>query len=209
MKVRDSRVVNRVKKEAASLIMASGCKGWTMAALATRSGMAKDTLYRVYPSKEALIKEIVVDGILEYQEKVRQLLEDDRYYEELLNELISEFAIFASRLSVENIQAIILEYPAIEEEITRASNQYYDSITRFFEKGQDQGFIRPGIDIPVVIRMINAFTVDALKFQDRSSISGDVGKMADCLVNGIKTPAVTSAKSGGGRKILEVEKNEF
>ncbi len=188
MKVKNLLVVNRVKNEAASLIKTSGCKGWTMATLAKRSGMAKDTLYRIYPSKEALIREIVVDGIIEYQGKVRQLLEDDRQYEDRLHELIIEFAFFASRLSVDNMQAIFLEYPAIEEEITQASSQYYDAITSFFEKGKRQGFLRQDTDIAIVIRMINAYTLDALKFHDREAIVADIQKMADFLLDGIKSP---------------------
>lgn len=186
MKVRDDLVVSRVKKEAAQLIAQYGGKGWTMATLAARAGMAKDTLYRIFPAKELMIREIIVDGITDYQGRVDQLAGENRPYEDLLNEMITEFAEFAGRLSQDNMRAIFLEYPAIEAEITRASNDYYQAITAFFDQGKKIGFFREDLDIVLLIRMINAYTLDTLKHQDQGAVAADLKQVIAYLMDGVK-----------------------
>ncbi len=192
MKINNQSIIERVKKEGQNFIILQGVKGWNMAMLAAKTGMSKDTLYRMFSSKEQLIKEILIDGILEYQDTIERISHADRSYPDLFLEVIVQFAEFASRLSMENVKTVLLEYPAIEKEFSQAQNRYFNSISAFLERGKSIQYFRQDVDIAFLIRVFNAYTLHFLKYAHPDSIKEDLKMLADYLLKGIKNEPKTT-----------------
>ena len=185
MKINNQVVIERVKTEALKFVLLHGVKGWNMSMLAAKAGMSKDTLYRMFSSKEQLMKEILIDGILEYQNTVENLIQENRPYTELLPEVISHFTTFVARLSTDNIKAVLLEFPAIEEEFSQSQNRYYNSVLNFLENGKSLEYFRRDLDTGFLVKVFNAYTLHSIKYCKPEQIEADLKQLADYLVQGI------------------------
>lgn len=185
MKINNQMLIQRIKSEAFNYVQINGVKGWNMAMLASKTGVSKDTLYRIFPSKEQLLRDILIDGILEYQKLVENIAADSRPYPELLPLIVEHFAAFAARLSTENVQAVLLEYPSIEEEFSCSQNSYFKAVADFLEKGRHIGYFKPDLDVGFLIKIINAYTMHFLKITPAPALKNDLNMLAAYLLEGI------------------------
>lgn len=149
MKYKDDRIIERLHKKTKELIMSRGVKGWNMNTLATESGIAKSTLYRIIDSKEALILEVILEDMRRLEHGVKYILMNDSSSDiiESISELVTEAVplMFGSYLN-----EALMEYPELEEKVKENEDNIRESVMMFIDYGQQRGQIKENVD-PVTV----------------------------------------------------------
>ncbi len=158
----DDQIRDRITGAALALFLQAGFSKVTMDELASNLGMSKKTIYGYFPSKDALVKELVektlrtieagVDRIvfsrrLDFVEKLKQLLN-------FVGAMIGNFGpAFSSDLQK--------HAPAVWQEIDEFRRQkIVRNFGRLFEEGIKQGVFRKDLNPELLVRMF-ANTVQA------------------------------------------------
>lgn len=162
---------------------------FTMSDLAERLAVSKRTLYESYPSKDALISDIVDTTIKRLEKQDREILEHEEYslytkIEELLNYQ------YKSNLTLTNIFFISLRryYPLEWAKFLRFRENKLEYIDKLFCMGFDEGYFRD-VNRKILKIMISA-SVDAL-FEQKNLCNIDmsykqaISQMGDILFNGV------------------------
>ncbi|NDJ75759.1 MAG: TetR/AcrR family transcriptional regulator [Chloroflexi bacterium] len=142
-----------------SLALASGFAQVTMDELADEVGISKATLYQHYPSKDAMLVDLIARRTAQFsawldstadQPPVERLRQTMRY---LMAEHISPLRGLIS-LSREEVLPVFHNNPALVEQHAHALTTLADIV----EQGQAQGSIAPDLTPPAVISMMWALS---------------------------------------------------
>jgi len=158
--VRDTR--ERIRLEAATLFSEQGFNGTSMAELASAVGITKSSLYHHFPSKQALLSEIIELTVNRVSPLVQEVAEMDLPAEERLRKAVILHTVEAIR--DQHAVACFIEegrYLTPEFMATHITNRdaYEQVFTRIFEEGIASGeFIEQdvGIAVKAVLGMCNS-----------------------------------------------------
>jgi AcrR family transcriptional regulator len=144
--------------EAARLAFAGGGLDVGVEEIARRAGVGKGTLYRRFPTKEALVRAIFEDRLAELEQLVDRLeAEPDRW------EAFARFIAGAARMQSENqgfldMVAQRTGGTLLDPELRR---RFLAIVARPLRQAQESGAVRGDLvpeDVPMLLRMIGATT---------------------------------------------------
>lgn len=151
---RDTR--DRILREAASLYRRNGFHGTSMQDLADVVGITKSSLYHHYPSKQALLAEIVEATMERVGPQVRSAAESDRPAGERLHLAVRLHTVEAIR-DQDAVACFIEEgrhlAPTYLEAHVAKRDRYERYFRRIIEEGVDFGEFRP-LDVPLTAMAI-------------------------------------------------------
>ena len=107
----------RIDAELFRLTQERGIRGWNTMDLAEAVGVSKRTLYKIVPSKEGLLLDVVRQNIAETQRSLAARIDDSVGVGEGLNTIAREFPRLLTNMRPEVFQQIYRTYPQIEERI--------------------------------------------------------------------------------------------
>lgn len=152
----------RIRSEAAALFSEYGFNGTSMAELASAVGITKSSLYHHFPSKQALLSEIIELTVNRVTPLVQEVADMDLPAEERLRRVIILHTVEAIR-DQDAIACFIEEGRYLEPGFmaTHVANRdaYEQVFRRLFEEGIASGeFIRQdvGIAVKAVLGMCNS-----------------------------------------------------
>ena len=135
-----------------------GIKSVTMDDIAQDAGIGKATLYEQFPSKNALVEEIVREKVLEMEkylnEVKRKVAEDDNL--DLINE-IRNLISFGSREFLEIKEPFAVDVAKLYHDLAQGleySILIREIVVEIMVRGRRQGIIRPDFNQDVVIDTI-------------------------------------------------------
>ncbi len=146
MKAGNEIVEKRISDNVWVLLNKYGHKGWNMDDLAKLSGVAKNTLYKIVGSKEALISSTILSVQDEYIAIVERSTksENPRAAMYALVDLVPQ--IFG-KFNFETIRELRVQYPSFSEEYKEREERMSQALIKLYERGLDAGFVRKDIDI--------------------------------------------------------------
>ncbi len=152
----------RIRREAAALFRRRGFNGTSMAELATEVGITKSSLYHHFPSKQALLSEIIELTVNRVTPLVQEVAESDLPIRERLGRAVALHTVEAIR--DQNAVACFIEegrYLAPDFMAAHVVNRdHYESIfRRLFEGGIEEGVFAHqdvGLAVKAVLGMCNS-----------------------------------------------------
>ena len=152
----------RIRREAAALFRERGCNGTSMAELASAVGVTKSSLYHHFPSKQALLSEIIELTVSRVTPLVRAVAEMDLPVSERLGRAVVLHTVEAIR-DQDALACFVEEgrYLAPDFMETHLANRdtYEQLFRRIFEEGIESGdFMEQdgGIAVNAILGMCNS-----------------------------------------------------
>jgi len=148
-------IATRVLTSFRELSMDKGLKAVTMDELAAHAGVSKRTLYRYFPSKQALVEALVDDLLTGFGREIETMLEGPLSPIEKIRFIISfitERVLVLRPVIIADIQRY---YPTAWDRIDRFRMQRIHYMGELIAEGQKRGEFRP-IDPRIVVNAIIA-----------------------------------------------------
>jgi AcrR family transcriptional regulator len=131
----------------------------SLEAIAKRAGVGIGTLYRHFPTREALVEAVYRNEVAQVSAAARELLED-RPADEALAEWMKRFAAYmaAKRGMADALQSLVASN---SELFAESKAQLHGAIAELIDAGKAAGTIRPDADAGDVMRaMMVCKTID-------------------------------------------------
>jgi len=141
---------------------------WNMDMLARESGITKRTLYKIIPSKEELIKEIVFETLKETQNRVSDIIKLGNNYLETVELLAETYSHIHEKMTSESLGKIMKLYPSIEKMVIERKDELSDEFIRFFQRGIDEGHLKKDLTPEQIIEILQALIIYYLQASDSS-----------------------------------------
>ncbi|MDR1847232.1 MAG: TetR/AcrR family transcriptional regulator [Bacteroidales bacterium] len=129
----------------------------TMDEIAQNVGISKRTLYEIFPSKESLIKEVLIAFIQKVREMVEEIIDgNDNIFVKMLKIIYLKHQML-EKIRFERITEIRKTYTGLFNEIfdkTAWKDGKYDGY-KFFQMAIQEGFIMEKINVDFIISMID------------------------------------------------------
>lgn len=135
------------------LILQRGVKGVSMDAVAGHLGISKRTLYEIFDSKEAMIREALRFFQAEHSRKIRQKAMKAGNAMEAMALALKAHQIIMSNVNVAFFRDMDERYPELRPEYEMASRQVYQDMHNAINTGIQQGVFRTDVDYRVTIRL--------------------------------------------------------
>lgn len=182
----------RILEKAGQRFLAQGYSRVTMDELCGELGMSKKTLYRVFPSKEALGEAVLVSRFARIGEELAAIHQDTRLdFGERISRFLRTLAGHYARgaTTLEDIQR---ESPGLWRKLLEARRRAVQTnFGALFTAGVEAGAFRADVEPRLVIRMVLTL-VDQLMRPDvleELGMSGDqlFTRMQDVVLHGVRT----------------------
>ena len=154
---------------ATELFREKGLK-FTMQDVAASMHVAKKTIYKLYPSKEDLLMDLVKTGFDRIQDAKRRVLESDRSMKEKIAAVLIAMPDNYRSLDFRRLKGIEEKYPEVSDEIQRRLETEWEPILELLEEGQRNGSVR-AISLPVLKQIVTS-AIDSFMYSDALQSAG-------------------------------------
>jgi AcrR family transcriptional regulator len=163
MKSHDDVLLRRILEIASSFIFQTGVKGWNMDMLADKAGITKRTLYKIYPSKEAIVESVVLDSIRSIQNKLHSIIEAGTDFRSTLEKIMSEYPDIQKKFAINVYKAVYLEFPKIEDKVLTLREELTASLLKYLREGISTGILRKEAEPEIVLQILQAIVIYFIK----------------------------------------------
>jgi AcrR family transcriptional regulator len=143
---------DKMLSAAQSIVMEGGLDAYTIDAVATRSGVAKSTIYRHFASSNDLLLAALDDFVPVLREVDSGVLRDD------LGRLMHQFVAMAQEPRIHRLFASVLQRAALDPDFARLQSALVAErkapMRRAIQRGIASGEIDPTIDVDTVAAML-------------------------------------------------------
>ena len=140
----------KILAAAASLFARQGLS-FTMQDLANELHMAKKTVYKLFPSKEALLQEVLEETFRRIQQEKARLAGSDLPYKEKLRKVMIALPEDIRVLDLRRLQPLAQRYPEVYHSLQHHLRSNWEPVYGLLEEGKRKGEIRD-YD-PVILRI--------------------------------------------------------
>lgn len=175
----------RVIDAAAALFQQEGLK-FTMQEVADALHISKKTIYTLYPSKEALLTDMVDDLFADIHRAKREQMEAPGPIADRIRRVIIALPERYQALDFRLLDTLDEKYPAVGRRVRKHLETNWEPTIALLEEGIAQGKIRP-VPIPVLRQMIT-FSIEGFLSGSLGDVSyGEtLAGMIDIIMNGIR-----------------------
>ena len=147
-----------IEEAAMQLFAENGFAGVSISAIARKAGTSKGLLYNYFENKEALVKEIVLEGIRQMMEEL-----DFDYQQELTEERFKElieknFILLKEKISYWSLYIAVITQPAV---IALVKDKIFELIGPFVEV-LSQYYAKKGIKNPEAYSLLLGSVLDGV-----------------------------------------------
>ena len=147
----DKKILN----EAKNLFDRFGIKKVTMSDIAETFQMSKKTLYKYFPSKEAIVQKIIIWKKEHITQSLDLIIDDESLnFEKKLEEIFKLINVEMSNFQIRFLNEIRLQFPNLYEQILSfRKNTINYSFRKLILEGIEEGHVRQDIDPTILIDM--------------------------------------------------------
>ncbi len=170
---------------ATELFQNTGLK-FTMQEVAASLSISKKTIYTVYPSKEALLLDMIDGLFADIHRKKAELAAQDAPVEERIKKVIVALPEQYSAMDFRLLDELEEKYPAAAKRVREHLETNWEPTVALVEEGMSEGKIRR-VSIPLLKQMIVASIESFLSDESSKGRYADtLEEMIDIIMNGIK-----------------------
>lgn len=175
----------RIISVATELFQKTGLK-FTMQEVAASLSISKKTIYTVYPSKEALLLDMIDGLFADIHRKKAELAAQDSPVEERIKKVIVALPEQYSAMDFRLLDELEEKYPAAAKRVRKHLETNWEPTVALLEEGMSAGKIRR-VSIPLLQQMIVASIERFLSDESsRGRYADTLEEMIDIIMNGIK-----------------------
>ena len=175
----------RIISVATELFQKTGLK-FTMQEVAASLSISKKTIYTVYPSKEALLLDMIDGLFADIHRKKAELAAQDAPVEERISKVIVALPEQYSAMDFRLLDELEEKYPAAAKRVRKHLETHWEPTVALLEEGMSAGKIRR-VSIPLLQQMIVASIERFLSDESsRGRYADTLEEMIDIIMNGIK-----------------------
>jgi AcrR family transcriptional regulator len=164
--------------------------------IARRAGVGKGTLYRRFPTKEALVQAIFDDILVEYEDLAAAAAEHDDAAAAFADFLAAAARMQASNQGFYDVVTQRLGTSALNDDQRR---RFVDAAALPLRRAQDAGRVRDDLvpeDIQLMLRMLGATTRPAM---DGSAMDDHWPRFLGLLLDALRPDSATPLRAGPWR----------
>jgi len=184
-----SQQEEQILEEGFQAITRSGVRSFTVESLAGRLGMSKKTIYKYFPTKEKLIRKIVIFMTRQVEQKFSKISETEKNPVIQFVKVMEHISKFASHAPVQRLAQLKTTYPAVWKEIETFRLNRQAFFYKILKSAQDQGLARNDVDMRkfsiVFINMINNTFQPEFFLQNDLSVSETIDGHVKIISRGI------------------------
>ena len=159
---------------------------FTMQQAAAMMHISKKTIYAVYPSKEALLLDMVDDAFTRIHARKQRILDGPGTLAEKLRAVIIALPEEYTALDLQQMDLLDEKYPRVAARVREHLETGWEPTMALLEQGIAEKRIRP-VNLTVLRRVLTAAFQQLLSgANDGSSYAAELDDMMDIFMNGIK-----------------------
>jgi AcrR family transcriptional regulator len=156
--------------------------------IARRAGVGIGTLYRHFPTRQALLEAVYRDQVEELCAVARELSDSDEAPEQALERWLRALMAFAT--TKKNLSSALMSGPNKSEVATSCSAMVREAATKLLAEAQRTGQVREDVDAVDLLRMSHALAIAA----DLPYSHPDQGeRLMSVLLAGLRQPPAGQA----------------
>jgi AcrR family transcriptional regulator len=137
----------RILKFVDERISARGVAGISVEEITAALGMSKKTFYRIFPSKEAMLEEIVDRIVGEVGGKIDAIVQSPRTFVEKIHGLTSLLGAVYGKLAIPLSEDLYRSTPSAWARVEEFRHRKIQAVfSALLEQGVAEGFIEPGVN---------------------------------------------------------------
>ena len=161
---------------------------FTMQQAAAMMHISKKTIYAVYPSKEALLLDMVDDAFTRIHARKQRILDGPGTLAEKLRAVIIALPEEYTALDLQQMDLLDEKYPRVAARVRQHLETGWEPTLALLQQAMEQGVIRT-VSLPVLQRMISAsiesFLADRTLEQQGIPYAGALDEMMGILLDGL------------------------
>lgn len=181
----------QILEEGFESITQTGVKSFTVESLASRLGMSKKTIYKYFPTKEKLIRKIVMFMTGKIELIFIRVRENGENPVIQFVKVMEHISTSATKAPVQRLVQLKTTYPAVWKEIETFRLNRQNDFYEIFKSAQEQGLARSDVNMKhfsiVFINMINNTFQPEFFLKNDLPIKNTVVGFANVVANGIFT----------------------
>ena len=181
----------QILEEGFESIAQTGVRSFTVESLASRLGMSKKTIYKYFPTKEKLIRKIVIFMTGKIEHLFKKVRENGDNPVIQFVKVMEHISTFATKAPVQRLVQLKTTYPAVWKEIESFRLNRQQDFYEIFKSAQEQGLARSDVNMKhfsiVFINMVNNTFQPEFFLKNDLPIKDTVVGFANVVANGIFT----------------------
>ena len=145
---------NSIIRAATELFLLQGIKKVSISDVSQKAGVTSATIYNQFGSKDALVREVVIDWFTKTLEDYKQVLNSAKSFEEKLQNVMSFKSDLAGKMHGEFLMAATSDIDPQTKEFFE--KEYMVELLRcvnvFYAEGKEQGYIDPELSTETILR---------------------------------------------------------
>lgn len=144
---------NSIIRAAMELFLLRGIKKVSVSDVAQKAGVTSATVYNQFGSKDALVREVIIEWFTRTLDDYKQLLNSEMTFDEKLQAVITFKSELAGKMHGEFLMAITSDIDPLTKEYFE--NEYMTELIRcvsdFYSEGREQGYIDPDLSTETIL----------------------------------------------------------
>jgi len=136
----------QILKAGRDILLREGLRGITTHGIARRAHISKKTLYNVFPTKDALLEEIVVSFMMSNLSRWDEILERESCAMDRILASLEFVSEFLPRIQTHLIDPIETVQPKLWERIDAIRLERLQKLKGLMKEAQQEGFLRSEVD---------------------------------------------------------------
>jgi AcrR family transcriptional regulator len=176
------RVASAILEAAASVLARPGGEQASMNDVAVAAGLARATVYRYFPNRQALLDELARLAVREAGDRLRDARLDDVAVDEALARAVRALVAVGDRL-------VILERERIRPDPDELERAVVDPLRRLFERGGSAGEIRADVPASSLSESLVGLVVSVLRSAPSLGVEATTALVTSLFLDGARAPS--------------------
>lgn len=183
---RDARVDVAILEAARSLLAEKGFAGTTVEAIATRAGVGKATIYRRWPTREALLLAATTSELPDLPTPDTGDLRQDLLL--VLTTLAEQIRMAGPASYLGDLISESTRNPALRKDFQAMIQQRRSFCAEIVAQARERGDVREDVDPDLVVDLISGSIFYRKLFSDEEADAAYIEQAVDAVLDGILAP---------------------
>jgi len=161
-----NKLKNIILKEGDELIINEGVKSFTVEELASKLSMSKSTIYQYFPTKEVLLKNIIIFKLKRMSKEFDNIIKSEPIDPVAQFIKVRDLHIkYSYSINFKRLHYLKTRYPDIWDIIEKYITERIETFTNIFILAQEKGYLRDTIDPILSAKLLENMLYTSLQLE--------------------------------------------